>query len=77
MWLYKNGDQLLCQTCDGVLHKMNIIMNTKFNIKKSKNNSIEFTMLNSQREYKFTNRDAKYIDYDLVDRVLHSVPVDT
>jgi hypothetical protein len=34
-------------------------------------------MLNSQREYRFTNKDAKYLDYDLVDRVLHSVPVDT
>lgn len=37
MWLYKNGDQILCETCDGVLHKMNIIMNTKYNIKKLKN----------------------------------------
>jgi protein associated with RNAse G/E len=56
---------------------MNIIMNTKYNIKKLKNESIEFTMVNSQREYKFSNKDVNYIDYDLVDRVLHSVPIET
>jgi protein associated with RNAse G/E len=52
-------------------------MNTKYNIKKLKNESIEFTMVNSEREYKFSNKDVNYIDYDLVDRVIHSVPIET
>jgi len=36
MWLYKNGDEILCETYDGVLHKMNILMNNKYKIKSTK-----------------------------------------
>ena len=32
LWLMKNGDQIVCQTYDGVMHKMNIVHNAKHEI---------------------------------------------
>ena len=77
MWLLKNGDQLVLRTFDGVMHKINIVHNTEHEIQTAKNNELIFVMTNCNRDFKLSNKEAKYIDYDLVDRIVHSVPIDT
>lgn len=77
MWLLKNGDQLICQTQDGVMHKLNILQNTHHDIKVGKNKELTFEMTNCGRDFRLSNSGAKHIDYDLIDRVIHQVPIDT
>ena len=77
MWLMKNGDQLVCQTYDGLIHKMNIVHNSKHEVQVTKNKDLIFVMHNCSREFMLTNKDAKYLDYDLVDRVIKAVSIDT
>jgi hypothetical protein len=76
MWLLKNGDQVVLLTFDGVMHKLNIVHNTEHEIQTAKKELI-FVMTNCNRDFKMSNKEAKYIDYDLVDRIIHSVPIDT
>lgn len=78
LWLLKNGDQLVAQTVDGVFHKMNIVLNTEYEIQTTKKETeLVFVMTNCSRDFKFSNLNARYLDYDLVDRLIRSVPVDT
>ena len=37
MWLMKNGDQVVLETADGVMHKANIVHNTEHAIQSKKN----------------------------------------
>jgi hypothetical protein len=76
MWLYQNGDQVLVQTYDGMLHRMNIIDNNEHEIVENKDHLV-FVMNNSGREYLLSNKDCKVIDYDLVDRLIKGIRVDT
>ena len=76
IYLYKNGDQLLVQTFDGTLHKMNIMNNQSHRIIDRKNELI-FIMNNSGSDYLISNKDCKTIDYDLLDRVIKSIQIDT
>jgi hypothetical protein len=62
---------------DGIFHKANIVHNTHHNIIDGKNKELTFVMTNCGRDFKLCNKDAKYIDYDLVDRIIHAVPIDT
>ena len=55
MWLLKNGDQLVLQTADGVMHKVNIVLNTEHEIKELKNNVLEFIITNCSRDYVLSN----------------------
>jgi len=77
MWLMKNGDQVVLRTVDGVMHKINIVHNTEHEIKTTKNKDLIFVMTNCNRDFKICNKGAKYIDYELIDRIIHSVPIDT
>lgn len=76
LWVYRNGDQLLMQTYDGVLHKANIIDNRAYKIEDSKN-GLDFVMINSGRNFMVSNKNAPLIDYDLVDRLIRGICVDT
>ena len=77
MWVLKNGDQVVCLTYDGLFHKMNIVHNTHHNILHKKGDELVFVMVNCGREFKMSNKAAKFVDYDLIDRIIHSVPLDT
>ena len=78
MWLMKNGDQVVVQTYDNLFHKLNISQNTHHNIiTDKKTNELEFVMTNCGRNFSVSNQGAQYIDYDLIDRIIHSVCVDT
>lgn len=59
------------------MHKMNIVHNAKHEIQVTKQKDLIFVMHNCKREFMLTNKDAKYIDYDLVDRVIKAVSIDT
>ena len=51
MWVLQNGDQLVCRTSDGLLHKLNIVQNTHHNILTKKNNEIVFEVTNNKRSF--------------------------
>lgn len=76
MWLLKNGDQLIVQTYDKMLHKLNIMDNEEHEIVDNKDHLL-FVMNNSGREYLIANKNAKTIDYDLLDRILKGICIDT
>ena len=46
-------------------------------MEETKSKHLIFTMNNGSRDFKISNKDCKYIDYDLVDRIIHSIPIDT
>jgi hypothetical protein len=64
------------QTFDGMLHKMNIIDSESHQIVEKKNHLL-FVIDNSGRNYVLSNNNCKVIDYDLLDRVMKCVRVDT
>ena len=76
MWLYQNGDQILVQTFDGMFHRMNIIDNDEHLIVEKKDH-LKFVMINSGRKYLLSNKNCIKIDYDMVDRLMKGVRVDT
>lgn len=75
-WLMENGNQLVLRTFDGVLHKVSIIENREHEIVQTKT-SLIFVMKNSGREYLISCKDAKMLDYDLIDRIVRAICVDT
>ena len=77
IFLLKNGDQIVCETYDGMMHKMNICLNTEYEIKVGKKKELTWIMSNCKRDFVVSNKDAHYIDYDLIDKLIHAVPIDT
>ncbi|CDW72833.1 UNKNOWN [Stylonychia lemnae] len=76
LWLYKNGDQVLMQTFDGMLHKMNIIdMNSHQLVDKK--DYLNFIVNNSGRDYLLSNKNCAAIDYDLIDRIIKGIQIDS
>ena len=77
MWLMKNGNQLIVETYDGVLHKVNIIENREHELIDTKDKSIVFVMRNAGREFYFSTKNAIKLDYNLIDRVIRAICVET
>lgn len=77
MYIYENGEQLLLQTFDGVLHKVDIIHNDSHHFVEGEKDELIFWFTNGDREFGITNKDATLIDYDFIDRVIRSICVDT
>ena len=76
LWLLKNGDQVLVQTFDKMLHRLNIIDNKEHEIVENTDHLV-FVMNNSGREYLIANKNSVILDYDLIDRVIKGIRVDT
>ena len=76
LWLFQNGDQILMETYDGQLHRMNIKDNTEHEIVEQKNHLV-FVIENSGRTYLMSNLDCKKLDYNLVDRIMKGISIDT
>lgn len=76
MWLYQNGDQVLLQTYDGMLHRLNVIDTQEHEIVENKDHLV-FVLNNSGREYLISNKDCKRIDYDIIDRLMKGICIDT
>ena len=64
------------ETYDKMLHKLNIIDNEEHEIVENKDHLL-FVMNNSGREFLIANKNAPVIDYDLLDRVLKGICIDT
>ena len=77
MWLMKNGNQLVIETYDGVLHKVNIIENREHEIIDSKDKSIVFVMKNAGREFYLSTKNSVKLNYNLIDRVIRAICVET
>ena len=76
LWLYQSGDQVLVETYDGMLHRLNVIDNNEHEIVENKDHLV-FVMNNSGREYLLANKNCKRIDYDLIDRLMKGICIDT
>ncbi len=67
---------MLVQTYDGMLHKMNIIDTSEHEIVENKDHLV-FVMNNSGREYLMSNKNCERIDYDMIDRLMKGICIDT
>jgi hypothetical protein len=59
-----------------MLHRLNIINNSEHEIVEKKGHLI-FVMNNSGRSYLLSNKNATRIDYDMIDRLMKGVCIDT
>jgi hypothetical protein len=59
-----------------MLHRMNIIDNEEHEIVENKDHLV-FVMNNSGREYLIANKNTVKIDYDLIDRIMKGISIDT
>lgn len=76
IYLYQNGDQILVQTFDKMFHRLNISSNDEHEIVENKDHLL-FVMNNSGREYLVANKNCVKIDYDLIERIIKGISVDT
>lgn len=67
---------MIVETYDKMLHKLNIIDNNEHEIVENKDHLV-FVINNNGREYLLANKNAKLIDYDLIDRIMKGIRVDT
>jgi len=58
------------------MHRFNIINNGEYEIIEEGGHLV-FLMNNSGREYLISNKDCVKIDYDLIDRIMKGVCIDT
>lgn len=58
------------------MHKLNIMQNKNFTVSKI-GKELRFKMENGDRGYFLTTDNAKTIDYDVIDRIMNSVRIDT
>ena len=77
MYLLKNGAQMVIETFDGSLHKVNILDNHENAFEEAKDGSLVFVMINNGRSFNLACKDAELIDYDLTDRLVKAIPVET
>jgi len=76
-FLYENGEQMLVKTMDGVLHKLDIIHNDTHRLAENKDKSLIFVIENADREYFFNSKQAEQLDYQIIDKIIRAVCVDT
>lgn len=67
----------MVQTFDGVLHKLNIMDNDEYEIFDAKDKTLVFQMQNSGRDFYIAVKNAKDVDYNLIDRLVRAICVDT
>ena len=77
MYLLKNGAQMVIETFDRTLHKVSILHNHENAFEEAKDGSLIFVMVNNGRKFKLASKDAVLVDYDLTDRVVRAITVDT
>merc|ERR1719232_601432 len=77
MYLLKNGGQMVIETFDQTLHKVNILDNHENSFEEAKDGSLIFVMVNNGRPFKLACKDAELIDYDLTDRIVKAITIET
>ena len=68
---------MVLETFDKVLHKVNIVDNHENEFQEAKDGSLIFVMINNGRRFHLATKEAELIDYDLTDRVVRAITVDT
>lgn len=59
-----------------MLHRLNIIDNEEHEIVENKDHLV-FVINNAGREYLIANKNCALIDYDILDRIMKGICVDT
>ena len=77
MYLLRNGAQMVIETFDRVLHKVSILDNHKNEFAEAKDGSLIFIMINNGRRFHLATKDAELVDYDLTDRIVRAITIDT
>ena len=67
---------MVVETGDGLLHKLNIYDNREHELVET-SDGLLFVMINSGREFTIAAKGAEKIDYDLTDRLVRAICVDT
>lgn len=68
---------MVIETFDGSLHKVNILDNHENAFEEAKDGSLVFVMINNGRSFNLACKDAELIDYDLTDRLVKAITVET
>lgn len=68
---------MVIETFDKTLHKVNILDNHENSFEEAKDGSLVFVMVNNGRPFKIGCKDAELIDYDLTDRIVKAITVET
>lgn len=58
MYLLENGKQLIVETYDGLMQKLNIIASDKYELGSAKDGSLLFTMCNDDRDFEIATQGA-------------------
>lgn len=77
LWLLKNGDQVVFQTWDGIMHKLDIVHIDHHAVDHKKNDELVFNIISFGRAFQISNLNAKHINYDILDQIIHAIPIDT
>lgn len=67
----------MLKTHDGVLHKLDIIYNDSHRLAENKDKSLIFVVENGNREYFFNSKQAELLNYQIVDKIIRAISVDT
>ena len=68
---------MVIETFDKTLHKVNILDNHENSFEEAKDGSLIFVMVNNGRPFKLSCKDAELIDYDLTDRIVKAITIET
>jgi preprotein translocase subunit YajC len=78
MYLMENGQQVVLETYDGILQKINILHSDQYNIEtEDDGESILFVMENDGRDFQMSTKDCKLVNLDLTDRICKGICIDT
>lgn len=76
MYLLENGQQVILETYDGVLQRINILQIDSYGHDATEN-GIVFTISSGERDFRISTEGAPVIDYNLIDRIVKGICVDT
>jgi hypothetical protein len=76
MYLLENGQQIICETYDGILQKLNILASDQYKI-DADGNSVTFAFVNEERGFELKTDKATVVDLNLTDRIVKGICIDT
>lgn len=68
----------MLETYDGILQKLNILGAHEYDIESSEDGkSIIFNTVNDERDFALSTKDAPVVNFDLTERIVKGICVDT
>jgi hypothetical protein len=77
MYLMQNGEQLIYETYNRMIHKVQIINNGAYQVLNNEKGKIVFVTLNAAGTFCINTDGAAMIDFQLIDRLVKGVCIDT